>query len=74
MKSMSNQSEVDPVQITNREAIALVRERAEKERRSLASAASVTIIEALSTKQNPGQPKFLDDVIVKGGSGESSEK
>ena len=64
-----------PIRIVSREAIRLAKLRAQREGRSAANAASVTIIEALSKKRNPGQPKFLDDVVLKGsGAGSSSEK
>jgi hypothetical protein len=77
MKAMSNHTKPVPIQITNREAITLVRERAQCEGRSAANAASVTIIESLGRKnnqQNPGQPAFLDNVIVKGQDDLSSAK
>ncbi len=76
MKPVRNHIKVVPVQITNVEAITLIRKRAQSEGRSAANAASVTIIESLSKQnnKNPGQPKFLDDVIVKDDAGKSSEK
>jgi hypothetical protein len=76
MKAVSNHIKPVPVQITNREAIALVKERAQREGRSAANSASVTIIESLSkrNKQNPGQPAFLDNVIVKDQGDLSNEK
>jgi hypothetical protein len=54
-----------PIRIVNREAIRLAKLRAQREGRSAANAASITIIEALNKKRNPGQPAFLDNVIVK---------
>jgi hypothetical protein len=76
MKAMCNHTKSVPVQITNREAITLIKERAQREGRSAANAASVTIIESLGkpTNKNPGQPKFLNDVIVKDGTEKSSAK
>ena len=54
-----------PIRIVNREAIHLAKLRAQREGRSAANAASITIIEALGKKQKPSQPSFLDSVIVK---------
>ena len=61
-----------PIRIVNREAIRLAKLRAQREGRSAANAASITIIEALGKKQHPGQPSFLDNVVVKGGDAEKS--
>jgi hypothetical protein len=67
-----------PIRIVNREAIRLAKLRAQREGRSAANAVAVTIIESLgeqNKKQNPGQPSFLDDVVLKGGeAGQSSGK
>jgi hypothetical protein len=64
MNSMGNHTKLVPVQVTNREAVALIKERARRERRSFASAASVTIIESLG-KKTPSDPAFLSQVVCK---------
>ena len=70
---MSNEK-LKPIHITNRTALKLVNEFAPKQNRSLANCAAAAIIEALGKKRNPGQPAFLDNVIVKGQENLSSEK
>jgi len=70
-----------PIRIVSREAIRLARLRAQREGRSAANAASVTIIEALGKKQNNKQssndPEFLSRRVCKdtgGGPGGQDEK
>jgi hypothetical protein len=69
------------IRIVNREAIRLAKLRAQREGRSAANAASVTIIEALGKKpggkNTPPDPAFLDQVVCKdngSGAGLSNEK
>jgi hypothetical protein len=78
---MSNHTKLVPVQITNRDAITLIKERARLEKRSAANAASITIIESLGKKpqgdNNPPGSDFLAKVHCKntsGGADLSSEK
>lgn len=52
---MSNKK-ISPIMVTDKEAIQLIRTRAETERRSLGNAAAITIIESLSPKHK--QQKF----------------
>jgi hypothetical protein len=65
-----------PVHITNQTALKLIHECAPKQNRSLANCASMAIVEALGKKQNnkpnPGQPAFLDKVILKSSEANSS--
>jgi hypothetical protein len=73
MKTMSNHAKLVPVQITNRDAITLIKERARLEKRSAANAASITIIESLGKKpqgDNPPGPDFLAKVHCKDTGGE----
>ncbi|MGD0077211.1 MAG: hypothetical protein ABSB91_01135 [Sedimentisphaerales bacterium] len=70
-----NDKNLKPIRITDPTAIKLVHESAPKQNRSLANCAATAIVESLNKKRNPGQPSFLDGVIVKGSeAGESSEK
>jgi hypothetical protein len=73
---MSNVKTLKPIRITDPVAIKLVHEYAPKQRRSLANCAAAAVVTALNkrNKQNPGQPSFLGDVIVKDGTEKSSEK
>ena len=65
------------VRIFDKQAVELVNQRAAREHRSAANAASITIIESLGKKpqrDNPPGPAFLDNVIVKGQENLSSGK
>jgi len=62
------------VRITDKEAVGLINNRAACEHRSASNAATLTVIESLSKKQNPGQAKFLDVVVLKGGDAKKSNE
>ena len=67
-----------PIRIVNREAIRLAKLRAQREGRSAANAASVTIVEALGSKR-PGKkttidPDFLSRCICKSTGGKAGSQ
>jgi hypothetical protein len=64
---MENEKKFKPIRITDPIAIKFIHEQAPKQRRSLANCAAIAVISALGkrNKQNPGEPSFLGNVIVK---------
>jgi hypothetical protein len=56
----------ESVRITNDLAVQLINDRALREHRSASNAATLTVLEAFNKQnKNPGQPAFLNNVIVK---------
>jgi hypothetical protein len=71
---MGNEKILKPIRVTDPIAIKLIHECAPKQNRSFANCAATAIVESLNKKRNPGQPSFLDNVIVKDGTEKSNEK
>lgn len=75
---MKRNKQAQTVLIRDPRAVAIVNERAQKENRSCSNCASVIIFESvkkkLNNKRDPGQPAFLDNVVVKDNDGESGSQ
>jgi len=63
---MEKQKTAKAVTILDAEALQLLGKRATREKRSVTSAAVVTIIEALSPKSHPSKHNFHDSIVEKG--------
>jgi hypothetical protein len=70
---MKQQKQTQTVLIRDPRAVAIINARAQKENRSCSNCAAVIVFES-ANKKHPGQPKFLDDVILKGGDAEKSNE
>ena len=55
MEHKNKEPKLKPITITDQAALRLLRKRADKEYRSMAGAAAVTIIEALSKNKKDGE-------------------